>query len=137
MSSAGREEPPLSIGYVSPGWPPSAFFNGVLTAIGTLAPPLRAMGHRVTILAGSVADGSAADESVYDLSRAGASGDVARRTLERIGYRVAPQWTHERVMGRAIVETARSACAERGIQVLEMEEAFGLGGGPASGPRCW
>jgi hypothetical protein len=99
MSAAGEEEPPRSIGYVSPGWPPSASFNGVLTAIGTLAPPLRARGHRVTILAQAVADGSGADESIYDPSRDAAPRGFARRALERIGYRVAPRWTHGRSCG--------------------------------------
>ena len=60
---------PISIGYFSPGWPAEAFCNGIATAIGTLTPSLRAMGHQVTIIAGKVVDGTP-DVAVYDLDQA-------------------------------------------------------------------
>src|SRR5262249_52939774 len=125
MKSADAAGPPLSIAYLSPGWPPSAFYNGITTAIGTLAPPLRARGHRVTILSSSVVDDRGADESIYDIAQVRRSRSVARRVIEGIGNRVAPRWMSPRASRRSLIETLRRAQAERGIQVVEMEEAFG------------
>src|SRR5581483_6367228 len=41
---------PLSIGLVSPAWPPDAYPNGIVSYVAALAEGLRALGHRVTIL---------------------------------------------------------------------------------------
>ena len=125
MKTAGAAERPLSIAYVCPGWPPSEFHNGIGTAIGTLAPPLRARGHRITILSNHVVGGAGADESIYDLAAALRSRNPARRVIDGICYRVAPQWASRRIRRRMLIEMLRRAEVERGIQILEMEEAFG------------
>lgn len=125
MSTSGEAESPLSIAYVSPSWPPSASYNGVVTAIGTLEPPLKAQGHRITILAGSVVGEVGADESIYDLSRAAAPRHAAQRVIRGIGYQIAPRWTFGRINRSTLLKTLRRAHAERGIQILEIEDAFG------------
>jgi glycosyltransferase involved in cell wall biosynthesis len=125
ISTSGEVGPPLSIAYVSPGWPPSEFHNGIVTAIGTLAPPLRARGHRVTILSNPVVGGRGEDESIYDVAESWRSRTLARRMIDGIGYRIAPRWALERAGRRALIETLRRAQAERGIEIVEMEESFG------------
>jgi len=122
MKEKGKTQS-LSIGYISPGWPAEVFPNGVATAIGTLTPAFRAMGHRVTIIAGQVADGTH-DEAVYDLVPLQARQNV----LVRLGYHIAPRLTHKHGVQRALLTVIRRAQAERDIQVLEMEEAFGWAG---------
>ena len=53
------QDPPLSIGYLSPGWPLEAFANGIVSYIADMADQLPRMGHRVTILANDTAGGEA------------------------------------------------------------------------------
>ena len=62
--------PSLSIGYYSPGWPVTAFANGIVTYIGTLVPALEAMGHQVTIIAGRVPE-ETSNGSVYNVQQVG------------------------------------------------------------------
>jgi len=114
----------LSIGYYSPGWPLAAFRNGIVTSITTLAPTLKAMGHQVTIVAGRVADGTD-DESVYDVQQVQASRSIPRRALDGLWYRVAPRSASRHMNRRFLLTTIRRAVAERGIQIIEMEESFG------------
>jgi glycosyltransferase involved in cell wall biosynthesis len=125
MSENSEANGPLSFAYVSPGWPPPAFSNGVLTTIGALAPIIKDRGHRVTIVAGSVAGGEVTDESIYDLSQSAGRRNIARRARDWIGYRVAPRWTLQRDGEAIFVEVLRRAHAERGVQIVEMEEARG------------
>jgi glycosyltransferase involved in cell wall biosynthesis len=110
---------PLSIGLVSPGWPPDAFANGIVTYTVDLADGLRSLGHRVTILA---VDGAHGDW-VYGLRQDRFERGLPRRVADWLWYRAIPlaaqrEW---RTTARAI----RRAVAARGIQVVEMEETFG------------
>lgn len=124
METVDSIDPPLSIGYFSPGWPAEAISNGIATAIGTLTPALKAKGHRVTIITVRVAEGTR-DDSVYELARSLRPPNAARRALVRLGYRVAFRATQAYVGRRAILELVRRAQAERGMQIFEMEESFG------------
>ena len=118
------EEPPLSVGYLSPGWPLEAFANGIVSYIADMAEQLPKMGHRVTILAGTTAAGEQ-DAGVYDVRRVHSGRGLARQAAESLGYRIAPQWATTRMHSRNLLVTLRRAIAERGIQLFEMEETFG------------
>jgi glycosyltransferase involved in cell wall biosynthesis len=115
--------PPLSIGLVSPGWPPDAYPNGIVTYVAVLAEGLRALGHRVTILTPTSAPGDWGDE-VHDLSRGGAKRGL-HRAADWLWYRIAPQAAIDRRAGRGLAVAIGRAVAERRIEVLEMEETFG------------
>jgi hypothetical protein len=127
----------LSIGYYSPGWPVTAFANGIVGYVAALAPTLKAMGLQVTILAGEVAGSQATtlrvprdarpavDESVYDIQQARASRSMPRRAVDGLWYRVAPQSALKYINRLCLLTTVRRAVAERGIQIFEMEETFG------------
>ena len=125
---------PLSIGYVSPAWPAAAFCNGIVTYVSTIAPTLRAMGHRVTVIAGHVAEGTHED-TVYNLEQAQKPRNTSQRAVAALGYHIAPRVIHARMMKRAITSTVGRAQAERQIQILEMEETFGLRDGSAKRHR--
>ena len=90
-AETGRDEPPLSVAYLSPGWPPEAFANGVIPCIAAVADELRRRGHRASILSLRTVGGGG--EDVYDLSHASASSALPRRLLDglarRLPYRVA------------------------------------------------
>ena len=59
---------PLSIGYLSPGWPLDANPNGVVSYIADMVEHLPRMGHQATVVANSVA-GEQRDPSIYDMQR--------------------------------------------------------------------
>ena len=116
--------PSLSIAYFSPAWPAHAFYNGIATGIGTLTPALRNRGHRVTIIAHNVAEGTS-DPSVYDLAQSRRPRNAAQHAVFWLGNRLAPERTQAYLTHRSIMASIRSARVERGIQILEMEESFG------------
>lgn len=113
---------PLSIGLRSPHWPPDKLPNGIVTYVADLAEGLRSLGHRVTILTSR----SASSDLVYDLGRA----DVKRWFVPRAAYwlcrRAAIPGMSELSEGRRIAAAVGRAALEREIDVIEMEESFGL-----------
>ncbi len=125
MDPIGSADPPLSIGYFSPAWPAAASSNGIATYVATVAASLKAIGHHVTIIAGQVAK-EARDETVYDLEQVRKSRNAAQRAVIALRYRIAPRSTHAHMMRQSIITAVGHAQAERRIQILEMEETFGL-----------
>src|SRR5262249_2670894 len=124
VDSSNSVPPTLSIGYYSPGWPLAGVRNGIVTYVTTVTSTLKEMGHEVTILAGRLVERTT-DESVYDLEQAQASDSMARRAMDSLRFRIAPQSTQQHIVRRSLLMLVRRAIAERGIQVLEMEETFG------------
>ncbi len=116
---------PLSIGFYSPGWPLAAFRNGIVTYVATIAPTLTAMGHQVSILAGDLAE-EAPDESIYSIKHTWASRSMARRAVDGLFYRLAPRSAGRHATRRALLAMVRRAIAERRIQMIEIEESFGM-----------
>jgi glycosyltransferase involved in cell wall biosynthesis len=114
----------LSIGLYSPGWPVKAFRNGIVTSVATFAQTFNAMGHKVTILAGQVAQGTS-DESVYDMSEGARSRSIARRVVDPLWYHIAPGSAFRSAARHDLLRMIRRARAERGIELIDMEESFG------------
>jgi glycosyltransferase involved in cell wall biosynthesis len=96
-----------------------------VTYVTTIAPTLRALGHQVTILAGRMLAKIAPDDSVYDFQQVRERRNIPRRALDGLWHRVAPRSSREHIMRHCLVTTVRRAVAERGIQLIEMEESFG------------
>lgn len=113
----------LSIGLACPGWPPAAFANGIVTYVAAIAPRLEALGHAVTILA-EQGDGGASP-GVLDARDARARRSLPRRIADGLWWRASPDAATRAIAERAVVANARRAAAERGLDVLEMEESFG------------
>jgi glycosyltransferase involved in cell wall biosynthesis len=118
---AGR---PLSVGYVCPSWPPEFDPNGIVKYIGAIGEGLRARGHSTTVLAQRLA-GTPNTEGLYDLSRYRTSPMLPGRILDRLEYRANPGRAVDRMIRRSILAATRRAIAERGVQLLEIEESFG------------
>ena len=121
-----EEGPPLSVGYLSPGWPPEAFANGIISYVADMADQLRKMGHRVTILANKLGGGGPG-EGVYDVEEGRSTRGLLRRAMDSLGYRIAPDRMARRFYSRNLLATLRRAIPERDIQLLEIEESFGWG----------
>ncbi len=117
-----RDRSPLSVAFVSPGWPPDSFANGVVPCVDLISRAMRSQGHRATVLSANIV-GEFDDSTVRRLR---ASSNPLTRTIDRLVYRVSWDLGAERQSIRALVEECRWLTAERGLQILEMEEAFGL-----------
>src|SRR5215470_10829826 len=90
---------PLSIGYLSPGWPLDQFTNGVVSYITDMVEPLRRMGHRVTVVA-SQDNSPEPDPSVYELEWTRSSRGLVHHLGDWLGYRLAPGKMQRRVFRR-------------------------------------
>jgi glycosyltransferase involved in cell wall biosynthesis len=125
--AANTDCSPLSIGYWSPGWPPDAFANGIVSYVADISTELNKMGHRLTVIAAAVAPsaGTYGDDVYYPQPSQRPPG-LGRRLMDAMAYRIAPKWTTDRIHSRIFLEPLKRAISGRGIQVLEMEESFGV-----------
>lgn len=120
--------PPLAIALTCPAWPPDRVASGVVSYVADMAAGLRNLGHRPTILAQSIrgdAGGGDPRDAPIDLGPMAGARGVAGRLGDRLLGRLDPQMRLDRSVCRGVVLGARRAVAERGAQLLEMEEAFG------------
>jgi glycosyltransferase involved in cell wall biosynthesis len=116
---------PLSVALVSPGWPSGAFANGVIPCVEMISLAMRAQGHRATVLTANVV-GEVDELMVRHLRPHHASSNPITRTIDRLTYQVSLELGTRRQYIRALVEECRRLIDDRGLQLLEMEEAFGL-----------
>jgi glycosyltransferase involved in cell wall biosynthesis len=114
----------LSVAYVSPSWPPAEDANGIVMYTDAMTEALRGRGHSTTILAHHLT-GASDFEGVYDLKRFHARRSRAVRILDRLRFGKSLSPIRDRVVVESIQQAGRRAIAERGIQLLEMEESFG------------
>jgi glycosyltransferase involved in cell wall biosynthesis len=126
---------PACVAIVSPAWPPGQIPNGVVTYTAQLVPSLRALGVRAVVLAwrtGAGADSATprtgGDDGrplgVIDISQ---FGNVGRwqRAAGALGRMISKSPPASPPF--AMIERAAAAAAERfPVELIEMEEAFGL-----------
>ena len=115
---------PLSIGYLSPGWPLNSFPNGIVSYVADMADQLKKMGHQITIVAVDVV-GKTEDTAVYSVQLARQDRRLFQRVLDGITYRIGPRWAVDQIWHRLFATVIRRAITEQGIQIFEMEESFG------------
>src|ERR1700722_7629780 len=112
----------LRVAFLTPAWPVDAAANGIVTYVDSIAAELRRQGHQVCILRGFSNDaGSEAD--VFPVGREELS--ALARIRHGLTFRIRPSEAMRQRYGRAVVQAARRAIAQRGVELLEMEESFG------------
>lgn len=121
--STAVSEGALKVAFLCPAWPLDAAPNGITTYVDGVAAGLRRQGHTICILS---ADSKDADSNpdVYSLDRTQLS--VLDRIRDGLAFRINPSAALRRKFSRSLVRAAQRAIAERGVQLLEMEESFGL-----------
>ena len=129
MHSRNTASPHLSVAFLTPSWPPDAAANGIVTYVDVLSAALRRLGHRPCILAAhskNPAGGIPPDDSadVYHLQQD--SRSALSWIRDGLAYRMNPLSALRHKFSRSLVRAARRAVAESRIQLLEMEETFGL-----------
>ncbi len=115
------EERPLNVAFLSPSWPADAAANGIVTYVSHVVKSLRRMGHRPCILSVS---GSGQWPDVYFLRRE--SRSLLSRIFDPIAFRIAPRKAMLRLFAENLCRAAARAVQERGVELIEMEETFGM-----------
>lgn len=114
----------MSTAFLSPHWPVDFMSNGIATYVGAITASLRAMGHRPCVISPQVDKVADDDPPVYDLALLHEPPSLLHRVRASLTYRIAPSLTR---IPRAptISKAVNLAIAERGVEILEMEETYG------------
>ncbi len=119
------EEARLTIGYVSPGWPVESFANGVVTSLVHVTSEMRRLGHRALTLPQAMVGSSSDDGDICPIVWEAAERSPLRRIYRRLLDLVPAEDRYSKQFCRCLASTTRRLVAQRGLQLLEMEEAFG------------
>ena len=118
---------PIAAAFLTPSWPADAAANGIVTYVEAISAALRQLGHAPCILSAHTKAGitpNPAASGVYPLNQE--DRPMLSRMLDAIAFRLDPLTALRRKFSRALVRAARRAMAERPVELLEMEETFGL-----------
>src|SRR5215469_15936409 len=116
------QEWPLAPAFLSPAWPLGAAANGIVPYVDGVAAGLRRLGHSPCIL--SVATEGGPWPDVYPVSPQERS--LLSRLLDPLAFRISPQRALLRRYSGELVAAVQRVIAERKLDLLEMEETFGL-----------
>jgi glycosyltransferase involved in cell wall biosynthesis len=95
-----------------------------VTSVSIISAEMRRLGHEASIVPQHVV-GNGHGPDVHPVESRPARRDWPARALDKLMYRVSPEAWHSRDLCRSIAATVRRLIDERGLQVFEMEEAFG------------
>ena len=117
----------MHIALFSPGWPPAIYPNGIVTYVHCLRQELLAQGHRVSVFTGEV-DPKFSDPDVHRVSPR-----LADRFVRAFSKRILRRTSAAYDMAAILASAVARVNAKDPIDVIEMEESFGLIGDVA---RC-
>ena len=106
-----RAAGPLSVGLISPGWPSSAFANGIIPYVANTSHELRGFGHTVTVVAQN-SKGGVDGVDVRESNPFYRPRKLVDRTVDALCYRVVAGLGQRRVIVRALVEECRALIEE-------------------------
>ena len=110
----------MKIGLYVPSWPPGKTANGIVTYASQLVPALRRLGHEVFVLTSTTTgDG---DEYTIDLRNVASVPTFWHRAMSRL----IPETAGFNKASSAIVAAIAELFEKRKLEVIEMEETFGL-----------
>jgi glycosyltransferase involved in cell wall biosynthesis len=110
-----------SVALYSPGWPPGRVSNGIVTYVGHLRPALERLGVATSIVTPSQVGPSSVPTIDLSHIRRPQIRDFLLRGLRRIpGY-----YSEGLRLGWAVAQATTDIAAQRGLDLLEMEESFG------------
>ncbi len=113
----------LRIAFLTPAWPLDVATNGIVTYVDSIAVGLRRQGHRICILSAYTKEAESMPD-MYPIDRVEVSS--LARIRDALTYRINPSASLRAKFSRALVKATRRSIAERGVQLLEMEESFGF-----------
>lgn len=111
----------MKIGFTTPAWPGSSTANGITTAVSFLTEGLEQLGHDVIII--PLTDCLEDDRRVFRLPSA------RKITLfDRVLARFLDYGPASKIIAERIVTAAQEAIRTCGMEILVMEESYGLAG---------
>ena len=126
--------PSLSVGIFSPNWPPSHCTNGIVTYVDAIAKGLKQLGHRPYILARTISGPVVKSDTqpVIDLRPLG-EGVGPIRLAEKLVSRLRPHTPSSATqkVTRGLRRAVQGGAGLPQLDILELEESFGLPGGVA------
>lgn len=114
---------PLTVAFLTPEWPPDKAANGIVSYVESLRAGLQRLGHMPCILSGH-SESPASLPDVFLLEQQERSALAWIRDV--VEFRINPSAALRQRFSSALVRAARRAIVERGIELVEMEEALGL-----------
>lgn len=121
----------LSVGYYTPGWPPETFANGIVTYVASMAKGMRELGHQPHVLTYSLERSQASsclNEEALELSSQRHSSDIFGRLSDAVVGRISPEKVFKSRFVRGLHRGVETLKASTGLDLLEMEESFGIAG---------
>lgn len=122
----------MTIGYVSPAWPPGTAANGVATYTAHMVHALRALGQRPYVFARKIGEGPQED-FVVDVGPSRTERSWWKRAGNYLEYRLAPERRTTHIMAVSLRRRILALAEEVPLDIVEMEEAFGLARRVAAG----
>lgn len=126
LNSVNLGEDPLSVAYLSSGWPPASFASGIVTYIDAIAEGMHRLGHQTHILAQRLGDGERLDpDRVHDVCPDRVPLPFPGRVVHALLSRLTPETQRDRRVCEVLRSVTRRLVANNGLSVLELEESFG------------
>jgi len=119
---------PISIAYVSPGWPLSSYPNGIVSYIKNMVAGFDedVIAHILTHQMGI----GKSDISAIDLSEFVEERDLVNKLIDKVLYRIKSQAMEKKLCQRRWVDVSKRIITGMdglGLDLIEVEESFGLG----------
>lgn len=116
---------PLHVAYFCDAWPATVYPSGIHTYVANLRSGLSQLPVESRVLAGTIAP-AYAEEGAFDINEATGGDALLPRLFEGIYARFSPFGAGLRTRARCILETLQKMEREWPVDLLEIEETFGL-----------
>ena len=126
-SSLRQHGAPLSVAYFSPGWPPEASSNGIVTYVASMLEGMQGLGHQAYVVTPAMDDSTAlrhSSQNVFQLPHRSQKGFIGR-LFNAVARRIRPDMPFKTSFARATQESLNAIMATDRLDLFEMEESFG------------
>jgi glycosyltransferase involved in cell wall biosynthesis len=121
MTASSSTAKPLSIGFVTPAWPPESVANGIASYTGTIVKALREIGAACHVFSRSVASGNR-DPFVHTIR------PNYNALYSRLRHRLDPLGWPQKRFAEAVLDVIGQVHSRDQLDLMEMEESFGWAG---------
>ncbi|XHX78878.1 MAG: glycosyltransferase family 4 protein [Stenomitos frigidus ULC029] len=118
---------PLSVAYFTPGWPPEATSNGIVTYVASMLEGMHKLGHQSYVLTPHLNHSIPLkhnNQNVFQLPNR-PPGGVVRRLVDAVNRRLRPGMPFKSAFARAAHESLDTIMSLNRLDLFEMEESFG------------
>ena len=126
-SSQTHRRDPLSVAYFSPGWPPEASSNGIVTYVASMLKGMEGLGHQSYVLTPPFDDSTELkhdSQNVFQLPRRPPGGMIGH-LVNAVTRRIRPGMPFKSGFARAAHESVNTMMSGSRLDIFEMEESFG------------